>query len=61
MQRHPGVEFRLHLALGLEFLVTDFTSLGWEVRLMKHRKWQALHPRSGQDMLLCYDVKPRGT
>jgi hypothetical protein len=36
MERHPGVTFRLYLAGDLEFLVSDLTTLGWEVHLMKH-------------------------
>lgn len=32
---HPEVEFRLHLARDLDFLIDDFTALGWEVHLMK--------------------------
>jgi hypothetical protein len=36
MERHPGVEFRLYLARDLEFMVEDFTALGWTVYLMKH-------------------------
>ena len=33
--RHPGVEFRLHLASDLEFLADDLCDLGWTVYLMK--------------------------
>ena len=35
MQRHPTVTFRLYLARDLDFLIDDFTSLGWEVHLMR--------------------------
>ena len=33
--RHPGVEFRLHLASDLGFLADDLCALGWTVYLMK--------------------------
>jgi hypothetical protein len=35
MERHPNVRFRLYLARDLDFLINDFTTLGWEVFLMK--------------------------
>lgn len=35
MARNPAVRFRLYLARDLEFLVDDFTALGWEVYLMR--------------------------
>jgi len=35
MERHPTVSFRLYLARDLEFLIDDFTALGWDVCLMK--------------------------